>query len=200
MKICSKCGKTKSLAEFYKEARSSDGLRYDCKACAKIVHLAYRVANREKDRDRSALWRANNPEKAKERAAAYRASHPEKVKASSAAWRAENHAKYKEYVSAWSKANTEYHRIKEHNRRARKLESGGKLSNGLAEKLFKLQRGKCACCGNPLGDDYHLDHIMPLSLGGPNIDSNIQLLRQACNNQKYTKHPIDFMQSRGFLL
>jgi 5-methylcytosine-specific restriction endonuclease McrA len=52
----------------------------------------------------------------------------------------------------------------------------------------------------PLGDNYHLDHITPITLGGSNTDDNMQLLRQRCNNQKYNKHPIDFMQSRGFLL
>lgn len=46
----------------------------------------------------------------------------------------------------------------------------------------------------------HLDHIVPVAMGGPNIDENIQLLRQRCNNQKHSKHPVDFMQQRGFLL
>lgn len=73
-------------------------------------------------------------------------------------------------------------------------------SKGLAERLFRLQRGKCACCKKPLGSDYHLDHIMPLALGGVNEDSNIQLLRAKCNMQKHTVHPVEFMQQRGFLL
>ena len=87
-----------------------------------------------------------------------------------------------------------------HNRRARMLEVGGKLSSGLSGRLFKLQRGKCACCKLPLGDDYHLDHIIPIDLGGANEDWNIQLLRAKCNCQKHNTHPIDFMQSKGFLL
>lgn len=41
---------------------------------------------------------------------------------------------------------------------------------------------------------------MPLALGGANEDWNIQLLRQRCNNQKKAKHPVDFMQSKGYLL
>ncbi len=36
--------------------------------------------------------------------------------------------------------------------------------------------------------------------GGANIDGNIQLLTGLCNRQKHTKHPVDFMQERGFLL
>jgi 5-methylcytosine-specific restriction endonuclease McrA len=45
-----------------------------------------------------------------------------------------------------------------------------------------------------------MDHIIPLALGGTNTDDNIQLLRAKCNKQKGAKHPIDFMQQRGFLL
>jgi 5-methylcytosine-specific restriction endonuclease McrA len=45
-----------------------------------------------------------------------------------------------------------------------------------------------------------MDHIVPLISGGTNTDDNIQLMRSRCNQQKSAKHPIDFMQSRGFLL
>ena len=85
-------------------------------------------------------------------------------------------------------------------RKIRILSNKGVLTNGLTAKLFVLQKGLCPCCAQPLGDNYHLDHIMPLALGGSNTDDNIQLLRQRCNRQKHAKHPIDFMQSRGFLL
>jgi len=36
--------------------------------------------------------------------------------------------------------------------------------------------------------------------GGSNTDDNMQLLRKLCNLQKHAKHPVDFMQERGFLL
>lgn len=45
-----------------------------------------------------------------------------------------------------------------------------------------------------------MDHIMPLALGGTNTDDNIQLLCPTCNRSKHAKHPVDFMQQRGFLL
>lgn len=78
--------------------------------------------------------------------------------------------------------------------------TGQRLSKGLREKLMASQRGLCVCCGEILGENAHLDHIMPIALGGSNTDDNMQLLRQRCNNQKHAKHPVDFMQSRGFLL
>ena len=86
------------------------------------------------------------------------------------------------------------------NRRARKNLSNGKISAGMAQKLFKLQKGKCPCCKQELGDNFHLDHVIPLALGGSNTDDNMQLLRAKCNQQKHAKHPVDFMQERGYLL
>ena len=182
---------------------------------AKAIRLAWLKANPEKAKASTAAWNASNPERAKAIVLEWRAANPDKVKASRAAryaanpereraanlaWRADNVDKMKAANAAWARENPEAKRIYAQNRRASKLKSGGTLSKGLSAKLFKLQRGKCACCGKPLGGDYHLDHIMPIALGGSNTDDNIQLLKQLCNRQKYKKHPIDFMQSKGFLL
>ena len=42
--------------------------------------------------------------------------------------------------------------------------------------------------------------IKPLARGGTNQRTNLQLLCPPCNLSKSAKDPIDFMQSRGFLL
>lgn len=106
----------------------------------------------------------------------------------------------KEKKRLWRAKNPEAAIINSNNYRARKRQNGGTLTRGIRKKLFKLQKGKCVCCGEPLGDDFHLDHRMPVALGGPNTDDNMQLLRKVCNLQKQAQHPTDFMQSRGFLL
>jgi 5-methylcytosine-specific restriction endonuclease McrA len=174
MKPCRKCGGTER-----------DVGRH-CKACKKAYDAAWQKANIERKRASDVARRKANPDKFKAQFAAYRKANPDKSKAA---------------VVAWRKENPEATRIYSHNKRARKRANGGKLSKGLAERLLKLQRGKCACgCGQTLGDDYHLDHRMPLALGGANEDLNMQLLTSTCNQQKHAKHPVDFMQSRGFLL
>lgn len=158
--------------------------RYKCGYCKPCI-AAYRAANRDKSLASVVAWQAANREKVIDYRSAYYAKNREKVIAAAAAWRA---------------ANPEKRRIQRQNRKARKRANGGKLSSDLSANLFKLQRGKCTCCGLPLGDNYHLDHVIPLALGGANEDSNIQLLRAECNLKKSSKHPVDFMQSRGFLL
>lgn len=161
----------------------------------------YHAANSNRIAEQRAIYRANNKDKIAAANALYRAENPEKIKCRHAKWRAENPSKHRSNGARWEAMNPEKCRIKCHNRRARLRDVGGVLSKDIASKLIVLQKGKCACgCKQPLGDNYHLDHIMPIALGGSNTDDNIQLLRQRCNNQKHAKHPIDFMQSKGFLL
>jgi 5-methylcytosine-specific restriction endonuclease McrA len=104
-------------------------------------------------------------------------------------------------VREWFAKNPEKRRAYENNRRAKAKAAGGKVSADIAQRLMTLQRGKCACCRSDLTKvAFHLDHVIPLTGGGRNDDSNMQLLCARCNNQKYNKHPVDFMQSKGYLL
>ena len=215
LKTCCRCKELKSPIDFHKNSTKRDGLQTVCKACAILASKHWHIANPEKIKESKRKQYERNPDKYKERTVTYRRNNPDKCKAACTAWRllnlereriygakwyAENKEHANQVAAAWHIANPNAKRIYKQNRKAQKLLSGGKLSHGLAEKLFKLQRGKCPCCGEPLGSNYHLDHIVPLAKGGLNIDSNIQLLRATCNLQKSTKHPVDFMKERGFLL
>ena len=201
-----------------------------CKPCGDAASKKFRQANIDKalmwqmdwykkNKDHATAtrlkYRAENQEKETQYAIAYREANRDRISATQAAYRDKNKAGFKARDAEKYKANTEkckaYNKnwyannpdavsIKNQNRRSRVKNVGGRLSKGLPQKLIALQRGKCACCGLPLGENYHLDHIMPLALGGTNTDDNIQLLRGECNNQKHAKHPVDFMQERGFLL
>lgn len=157
-----------------------------CLECKKISDKKWREANKERRIAVDLLWVKNNPDK---------------VKATKARWVEKNPDKRKAANAKWQSAHPEVMRVHDQNRRARKLKSEKRLSAGLFDKLFRLQKGKCACCHADLKKKKpHMDHAMPLALGGLNIDENMQLLCQFCNQSKNAKHPIDFMQSRGFLL
>lgn len=211
IKKCTKCGKTLARNEFSKDSRKRDGLQCKCKACNAVYRAAnsekiaeyqigYRVASREKATEYNKAYRAANRDNIAAREAEYRKANREQIAAYKADYHASNRENKASYDSKYRAANQEACRIYKQNRRARKKENGGMISPGIVTRLLKLQMGKCPCCGKPLGDDYHLDHIVPLSLGGLNTDDNIQLLRSTCNLQKSRKHPIDFMRQRGFLL
>ena len=184
MKTCRKCGSV----EFSQ--------RGDCKECARIRSRAYNSANREKVREKHAIYYKNNIEKRKKYIQENREKILEQLK--------EYYKSHKDSKIEYTKRHKEENRIKyrlyENTRRSRKANSDGSLSQNIAAKLMLLQQNKCAICKKQLGNDYHIDHIMPLSLGGANTDDNVQLLHSSCNLKKHKKHPIDYMQSIGFLL
>lgn len=155
-------------------------------------------------------------ERARQRARDHYATNKEKSLANVAAWQAANHEKVAAYkkkhvvehreacnlsASRYRHANPEKRCAWEHSRRAQKRASEGTLSTGIHGRLMAQQRGKCPCCHADLrSTGTHMDHIMPLALGGPNTDDNIQLLCPPCNLSKSAKHPVAFMQQRGYLL
>lgn len=171
-----------------------------CKACTRRTKAIWRETNADKIKTTRSAWRSLNADRIKAQTTAWTLANKEKSKAYNAEWAVANFTRRKAANASWVAANPEKRRVYMQNRRALKCAVGGKLSVGLAEKLFRLQKGRCPCCGLPLGDNYHMDHKMPLALGGEHEDANMQLLRASCNLKKHTAHPVDFMQSRGFLL
>lgn len=168
---------------------------------------------RDSSKQRTKKWYSENKQKAAEYSRKYRvikkhelseygklyyAKNKDKIKIKSQEWRINNLERYRVNKQDYRKAKPEIHRSVNRLRKA-KL-SKGKLSIGLADKLLLTQKGICVCCKLDLDANYHIDHIMPLALGGEHTDSNIQLLCPSCNMQKSAKHPVDFMQTRGFLL
>lgn len=154
--------------------------------------------NKESRLKKAKAYVSRNKEKVAVRQKKYYSLNAAYAKKKAKEWFENNKERAKARASEYYKNNPEVF----HNSRVirRERESTGRLSSGLVSKLLKLQKGLCPCCKQPLDDDYHIDHILPLALGGTNTDNNIQLLRGTCNLQKHSKHPIDFMKSRGFLI
>ena len=173
-----------------------------------------REKNKEKLRAVRLARYAGNPEKFRAENAAYRAANPEKI----IAYRVANKAHQDIYGAAWYATHRvsinaqrrakyaanprKYENFTARNnlRRARKLAASGSHTAMDIKTLFSLQRGKCAVCREGIKGCFQVDHILPLKLGGSNGKENLQILCPQCNKSKYTKHPIDFMQTRGFLL
>lgn len=161
----------------------------------------YRLASPEKYRARFNEWASKNKAHLKAyRSARYQANRESDL-ANSKIWKAAHPDQIRERGRQWRKENPLLVKIHKNNRRARIMGNGGRLTNGLAQRLIALQRGKCACCKTNLRKaGFHLDHIEPLAKGGRNDDKNIQLLCPHCNRSKHDKLPHEFMQSRGYLL
>jgi len=149
-------------------------------------------------KEQSRAWRDRNREKYQEKMKKYYAENKEVILERIKAYTEKNKGWIRERQKAWGK-RTGKNRIYSSKRRARERAAEGTLSKNLAQRLIRLQKGKCRACGKPLGDDYHIDHIMPLAKGGTNMDSNCQLLHSKCNMSKGARDPYEHAQRLGVL-
>lgn len=66
-KICSKCGKEKSLSEFGKDSLQKFGVRPDCKECRKLVAQQYYISNKSRINIQNRDYYHKNKDKVLER-------------------------------------------------------------------------------------------------------------------------------------
>jgi 5-methylcytosine-specific restriction endonuclease McrA len=140
-------------------------------------------------------WRAANPEKVRDIARSWRQRNSDRVKEN---W-IRNYAD-KKYYKEWRENNRLKARIVSQNRRkvVRNGKVVDKVSYDIIDRLLEEQDYECAhslwwCKVDFLFNKFHLDHIIPLALGGKHEDGNLQLLCVNCNLSKGSKHPDDFI-------
>lgn len=146
---------------------------------------------------------ARHPERRAASVAAYYERNKEKIaayhRARYQAKKDEIYAKHKEWrranpkaaaaeVMRWRAKNPDKVRVYKATTRARRKRADGVVSPGLIGRLHMEQHGACRYCRAPL-IEYHLDHRMPIALGGRTEDENLQLLCPPCNRAKGAKHP-----------
>ena len=194
MKTCSTCCTEKPLDEFYRNSRAKDGRDSRCTSCEKL---------------RLAKWAADNPERIREAQRRYEATG--KGNGRSQRWAKENPERYAQIQADYHKrhpcAAKEASRKRYHSDldRARKDVLNRKavrrtrlVNNGVfrvtTEEVTKILSHPCAVCGSKQNPT--LDHIIPVSRGGPHSIGNLQCLCASCNYSKRDALPIEFRMRR----
>ncbi len=107
---------------------------------------------------------------------------------------------HRRYSAAHYAANRPSYRARDRKRRSQQGASERHHTADDIAQIFLRQRRKCAICRCSIVGGYEADHITPISRGGSNAASNIQLLCTPCNRRKSARDPIAHMQSLGRLL
>jgi predicted RNase H-like nuclease (RuvC/YqgF family) len=187
MKTCRCCGETKSFDSFYKS--SPTVYASYCKECNKEKVKQRRAADPEKYKAAVKTYETANKEKTIERAKAWYKNNTEKV----ADYRQANKEKIKEVQTAYRKAHPEKWRVCKAARRAAELQ---RLPAWLTE--FDHLKIKClyqvaAMRSKESGEDWHVDHIIPLrgkAVSGLHVPSNLQVIPATENRQKNNAYVI----------
>ena len=176
------------------ESERQKTAKYCSRACAtREEKRRYRASHRQSIRDQNLRYLQSESGKTsilkyesrpdvKARRRAYR-SRPD-VKARNLAHNRENRHKYKS------------------GRRKIQANQLGNVSAGIKRTLWASQGQKCAhpWCGKKVSlRQSHLDHIIPLALGGLHDDDNFQVLCAPCNQSKSATHPSVVAQRNGYL-
>lgn len=154
-----------------------------------IIKISRKKTKEKQGKDRLAAWKKQWDERNSE--------HKRKYKEE---WYNKNKQHCVEYSKKYKIENRDVAIRAESKRRVLKsLSTTESFTKNDVLLLLEKQKSKCVYCKEKL-TKYHIDHIIPIKLGGDNSKYNIQLLCVSCNCRKNAKHPIKFAQENGMLL
>lgn len=171
---CRSCNKKKQRKHYWKDPESG-----------REQQRKWYKRNKDKSRIGSQKWRRNNPDKVREMQRRNYYNHKEKRIA---------------YINQWKKDNYENVKAWNRNRKAIKKSAEGRHTRDDIADLMRLQKGRCAYCEKKLKQDYHVDHIVPISKGGSNNKRNLAISCVECNLKKGSKTPEEWAAESGRLL
>lgn len=192
---CSLCATWRPLADFFRDARLATGHRKDCKDCCRArvkrrfaadpdahreyleYQAAYREAHRQENRDYALRYRLANPDKIRSDMEQYRA-------------KPENQLTARQRARAFRMANPARRLEYERRRRANKISTniGFIKPADLAAKLA-YWGNRCWMCKST--EDIQVDHVKPLSKGGPHMLANLRPACRPCNLAKSDRWPLE---------
>lgn len=194
LKVCVGCGEAKPFSAYNLDAKL-----LPTSARCKSYFAVYRAELKRKQFPPGQPKPAEQIERERAYTRAYEERHRERRKEMNRQTYLRNKQKVLERSAAWAKAHPEVMAAKMARRRARTSAEDSHTAQDIRD-LLAAQRGRCVVCKTDIRSKYHVDHIVPLARGGGNQKTNIQLLCPPCNCSKNAKHPVEFMQERGFLL
>ena len=194
-KQCTKCGKVKLLSEFYKRDSGKHGVVARCKECQSAYSRRRYLSNRDETIARVKKYAASHRDEKVAYDKEYRKNNAEKCSANCKHYREGHLEELAEYYLAWSQENHDKIMVNGYRSRARK--SGAVIEDFDELSVWQYWGETCAYCGST--EDLTLDHIVPLSQGGPHSFDNLCVACRSCNASKGAKKLIEWMWHKARL-
>lgn len=204
-KQCVTCKKPLPFRAFHRNRTMRDGLQKMCKAC----NLSYLRAHKEKRTEIARRYRQTHRDKYNAHVRQYRLNHPEAVRKANRNWYATHRAKAIEAGKLFAKTHPGFMREQNkkyrqrhpektkqirNNQSARRRGAEGKCTSPDMRAQYAKQNGLCYWCSVPLPDNWHADHVIPISRGGTNWPENMVCACPSCNYSKSDRLPYDEWQ------
>jgi 5-methylcytosine-specific restriction endonuclease McrA len=172
------------------------------------------MENPEKERLRSRQWKNNNPEKVKQASQAWKRANRERTRASAASWARNNREKLNKLRKEYYWQNPEkaravaryFYRVhsekrkeyrKQHYESNRQIYIENARRRQQKYRAFPMTEIEKMMCKNyyliarelteQTGIKHEVDHIWPISKGGPHLPWNLQVLTKEENRKKSNK-------------
>lgn len=208
-RTCVQCGNVFPVTKdyWYSCSRSKDGFIRTCKICEGKRKRKWETENKDKNNARRREYRQRDyvmeqardyrkrtNDHRREYNRQYRAEHPEWVREVCKRFyrnhREKRLAEGRIRACEWKRANPDKVRNHNHMRRAMKLGNGGEgFTKADKELQLRSQKGLCWWCGEEMGADITIDHIVAINRGGPHSPRNIVLAHKKCNCSKKDRLP-----------
>ena len=178
LRECSRCREIKAETEFHRSKRDRFGLTSRCKVC---------------NRTANSKWQKENLWSARQRGAKYRRD-PEVRKAAVARglrWQQENPEAAKAAYNRWvaNKPDDVARHRREGAGRRRARVRRNPVFQVSAKDQRRLAQSPCYHCG---AQGEHIDHVIPVALGGSHGIGNLRSMCKSCNLSKNSKLYAEF--------
>jgi hypothetical protein len=181
-KKCVSCDQEKLLSDFHKDRSYKDGYKYSCKICAK----QYYIENKEK----FSSYYSKNKEKILIDRSKYRDENKIKLIENRKQSYILNKDKFVKAQKIYRESNPEVFSAKDARRRAAKLRALPKWLTKAEHEQMKELYEIARMFKLYTGEDYHVDHIVPLqgeNVCGLHVPWNLQVIPAKENLSKSNK-------------
>ena len=187
-KQCSKCGVVKPATEFSPSKTHASRLNSSCRACQNAYRPLRVIRPLEK---RCSVCKATKPadefystdKRADGLYARCKDCHNQRAAPGQASYRKLNQERVKGWLSEWERANRDTRRTIYHRRRAAERQVESTFTREQWAALKAAYANCCAYCGKA-SQRLTIDHVIPLSQGGPHVVQNIVPACKPCNSGK----------------